>query len=137
MQEVIPDRIQLHQKSASLELDYGDQGIYHLSAEFLRVHSPSAEVKGHGRGQEVLQTGKRDVAIVAVAGVGSYAIRLDFDDGHNTGLYSWSYLWELCSSQETLWQRYLASLAAAGASRDALPADTQVISIKPAPPAPE
>lgn len=133
MDTPVPHNITLHRKSASLELDYGEEGNYQLSAEFLRVHSPSAEVKGHGPGQEVLQTGKKDVRIRAVAAVGNYAIRLDFDDGHNTGLYSWPYLWELCSHQDALWEEYLEKLQAAGARREPLPADTQVITIHPSP----
>ena len=128
-----PSAIELHKKSGLLELAYGDSERFQLSAEFLRVHSPSAEVRGHGQGQEVLQTGKRDVAIVAIRPVGNYAIRLDFSDGHNSGIFSWPYLRELCLEQESLWQSYLAKLEAAGASRDALPADTQVIKIQPSP----
>ncbi len=129
----VPVAIQLHRQSATLELRYADETSYHLSAEFLRVHSPSAEVRGHGKGQEVLQTGKRDVKIETVAAVGNYAIRLDFDDGHNTGIYSWPYLHELCIDQETLWQAYLDKLRQAGATRVPLPADTQVLTIKPSP----
>lgn len=128
-----PAAIELHKKSGILELAYDDGERFQLSAEFLRVHSPSAEVRGHGQGQEVLQTGKRDVAITAIRPVGNYAIRLDFSDGHNSGIFSWPYLRELCLEQNTLWQAYLARLEAAGASRDALPADTQVIKIHPSP----
>ncbi|MFN3163618.1 MAG: gamma-butyrobetaine hydroxylase-like domain-containing protein [Pseudohongiellaceae bacterium] len=126
-----PTAIDLHKKSGILELTYDDGGRFQLSAEFLRVHSPSAEVRGHGKGQEVLQIGKRDVAITAIRPVGNYAIRLDFSDGHNTGIFSWSYLRELCLEQDRLWQAYLDALEKAGASRDALPADTQVIKIQP------
>lgn len=129
----VPEAIELHRKSGILELTYADGENFQLSAEFLRVHSPSAEVRGHGRGQEVLQTGKRDVKIKAILPTGNYAIRLDFDDGHNTGIYSWQYLYELCQNQDSLWQDYLDKLDAAGASRDALPADTQVITIRPSP----
>jgi len=128
-----PTAIELHKKSGQLELAYADGQHFRLSAEFLRVHSPSAEVRGHGSGQEVLQTGKRDVAISAIRPVGSYAIRLDFSDGHNSGIYSWPYLHELCLQQDALWQEYLGKLEQAGASRDALPADTQVIKIHPSP----
>lgn len=131
--EHVPDSIELHRKSGVLELTFPGPESFQLSAEFLRVHSPSAEVRGHGRGQEVLQTGKRDVKIRSVLPTGSYAIRLDFDDGHNTGIYSWKYLYELCRNQDALWQDYLDKLEAAGASRDSLPADTQVITIRPSP----
>jgi DUF971 family protein len=92
------------------------------------VHSPSAEVKGHGPGQEVLQTGKIGVNITAIKPVGHYALQLVFDDGHDTGLYSWDYLQQLCSQQEILWQRYLERMAAAGASRDP---QVQVIQFQP------
>ncbi|MFT5320733.1 MAG: DUF971 family protein, partial [Pseudohongiellaceae bacterium] len=90
-----PDDIKLHRKSAILELKYDDGGIYSLPAEFLRVNSPSAEVRGHGQGQEVLQTGKKRVKIANIDAIGNYAIRLHFDDDHNTGIYSWEYLREL------------------------------------------
>lgn len=116
-----------------LELKYSDGDHLQLSAEFLRVHSPSAEVRGHGKGQEVLQTGKRDVKLVNIEPVGNYAIKLCFDDGHDSGIYSWSYLHKLGTDQQSLWDQYLAKLQAAGASRDKLPPDTQVITIKPAP----
>lgn len=88
-----------------------------LSCEFLRVNSPSAEVKGHGPGQEVLQIGKEDVNITAIEPVGNYAVRLVFSDGHNTGLYSWDYLYELASNYEALWLEYLGRLSAAGLAR--------------------
>lgn len=128
-----PSAIELHRKSGILELTYDDGSRFELSAEFLRVHSPSAEVRGHGQGQEVLQTGKRDVAITAIRPVGNYAIRLDFSDGHNSGIYSWPYLRELGEDLDRLWAAYLNRLAEAGASRDTLPADTQVIKIQPSP----
>ena len=123
----IPTAIQLHKASKTLELHYGAQR-YTLSAEFLRVHSPSAEVKGHGPGQEVLQTGKIGVNITSIKPVGHYALQLVFDDGHDTGLYSWDYLHELCTQQETRWQDYLDRMAAAGASRDP---QVQVINFQP------
>lgn len=113
-----PTGIQLHSRSRELELSYQDGSHYRLSCEFLRVHSPSAEVKGHGPGQEVLQTGKLDVAITAIRPIGNYALQLVFDDGHDTGLYSWGYLHQLCSQQSELWQDYLDRLQAAGANRD-------------------
>jgi DUF971 family protein len=133
MDNDLPTDVKLHKKSATLELVYGEDSASELSAEFLRVHSPSAEVRGHGRGQEVLQVGKRRVKISSLETVGNYAIKLAFDDGHDTGIYSWTYLKELCRGKEDLWQRYLNRLTEAGASRDALPADTQVLSFKPSP----
>ena len=133
MQNNLPTDIKLHKRSALLELVYIDGTIHQLSAEFLRVHSPSAEVRGHGKGQEVLQTGKRDVRLLNIEPVGNYAIKLSFDDGHDSGIYSWTYLHELCSKQASLWDEYLIKLRQAGASRDRLPADTQVIKIKESP----
>ncbi len=117
-QQLRPSGIQLHSRSRELELSYPDGANYRLSCEFLRVHSPSAEVKGHGPGQEVLQSGKLDVAITAIRPVGNYALQLVFDDGHDTGLYSWDYLHQLCTRQAELWQTYLDRMQAAGASRD-------------------
>lgn len=124
-----PLSIQLKKKSAVLVLSYGDGASYELPAEFLRVHSPSAEVRGHGRSNAVLQTGKRHVGITGLEAVGNYAIRISFDDGHDSGIYSWNYLNELCTRQDHLWQTYLDRLRDAGKSRDPLPADTQVITI--------
>ena len=121
-----PTDIKLHKQSASLELIYADGSSHQLSAEFLRVHSPSAEVRGHGKGQEVLQTGKMNVGIEAIKPVGNYALQLVFDDGHDTGLYSWGYLHQLCVEQEQRWQDYLERLDRAGASRDP---DVQVIKL--------
>lgn len=126
-----PVDIKLHRKSATLELIYPNGKIYQLGAEFLRVNSPSAEVRGHGKGQETLQSGKRHVKLSGIEAVGNYAIKLDFDDGHNSGIYSWDYLVELCNNQESIWDDYLNKLAAADESRDELPADTQAITIKP------
>ena len=123
-----PLDIHLHRKSRELELVYPGDERYRLSCEFLRVHSPSAEVKGHGPGQEALQTGKIGVNITAIKPVGHYALQLVFDDGHDTGLYSWDYLHQLCSQQETLWQQYLERMTAAGASRDP---QVQVINFQP------
>jgi DUF971 family protein len=113
-----PTQITLHQKSRVLEIAFSDGKSFRLPYELLRVYSPSAEVKGHGPGQEVLQTGKRKVAIQALEPVGSYAVQPRFSDGHNTGIYSWDYLYELGENQEKLWAEYLAKLAKAGASRD-------------------
>ena len=113
-----PTELKLHQSSRALEITFSDGRVFRLPCEFLRVYSPSAEVRGHGPGQEVLQAGKREVGISEVEAVGHYAIRPTFSDGHNTGIYSWDYLYELCLNQADLWQRYLDRLAAAGASRD-------------------
>ena len=113
-----PTSITLHQKSRVLEIAFADGRSFRLPYEFLRVFSPSAEVRGHGPGQEVLQAGKRDVQLLTVEPVGSYAIQPAFSDGHNTGIYSWDYLYELGENQETLWSQYLAKLSEAGASRD-------------------
>lgn len=111
----IPTAIKLHKASKTLELHYGDDR-YSLSAEFLRVHSPSAEVQGHG--QPILQVGKLHVGLKGVEPAGQYALKLVFDDGHDSGLFTWDYLYELATRQEQLWADYLAALAAAGKSRD-------------------
>jgi DUF971 family protein len=114
----IPTEIKLHQASRAMELSFADGTSFRMSYEFLRVHSPSAEVRGHGPGQETLQVGKGQVTIAEVEPIGHYAIRPKFSDGHDTGIYSWEYLHDLGTRQQELWQRYLARLAAAGASRD-------------------
>jgi DUF971 family protein len=121
-----PTSIQLHSRSRLLELAYENGESYSLSCEYLRVYSPSAEVLGHGPGQEVLQTGKMTVAITAIKPVGNYALQLVFDDGHDTGLYSWRYLYELCQQQDSRWQEYLDRMDAAGANRDP---DVQVLKL--------
>ncbi len=126
-----PTDIKLHRKTGILELKYEDGGIYFLPAEFLRVNSPSAEVRGHGPGQEVLQTGKVDVKIDNLDAVGNYAIRLHFSDDHNTGIYSWDYLRELCLNQAEMWESYLLKLKQAGARRENLASDVQVVNIMP------
>ncbi|GAA6151758.1 DUF971 domain-containing protein [Pseudoteredinibacter isoporae] len=118
-----PTRIELHRRSQELEICF-PEASYRLSAEFLRVHSPSAEVKGHGPGQEVLQHGKQQVGIQTLEPNGHYAIRILFDDGHDSGIYSWTYLEDLGRNQESLWQDYLQKLNDAGLSRDP---DTQII----------
>ncbi|HEX9397136.1 MAG TPA: DUF971 domain-containing protein [Burkholderiales bacterium] len=110
--------IKLHQKSRLLEIAFSDGRSFRLPYEYLRVYSPSAEVRGHGPGQEVLQTGKREVELKSLEPVGSYAVQPVFSDGHATGIYSWDYLYELGESQERRWREYLEKLAAAGASRD-------------------
>jgi len=112
-----PTEIRLHQKSRILEIAFDDGRTFRLPYEFLRVFSPSAEVRGHGPGQEVLQTGKRDVEIRHVEPVGSYAIQPTFSDGHATGIYSWDYLYELGTEQDARWATYLKQLEAAKASR--------------------
>lgn len=126
-----PTDIRLHKKTALLELRYADGGVYSLPAEFLRVYSPSAEVRGHGRGQEVLQTGKLHVKIDSITPVGHYAVQLHFDDGHDTGIYSWEYLRELALGQEALWNEYLERLSAAGERREPREAGVQVVNIMP------
>ena len=113
-----PTAIKLQQATCALEITFDDGHTFRMSYEFLRVNSPSAEVRGHGPGQEVLQVGKRDVTIPTVEAVGHYAIRPTFSDGHDTGIYSWDYLHDLGMRQDALWQRYLERLAVAGASRD-------------------
>jgi len=113
-----PTSVTLHTASRVLEIAFNDGSSFRLPFEFLRVHSPSAEVRGHGVGQETLQTGKRDVTINDLQPVGHYALRPTFSDGHDSGIYSWDYLYELGSRQESLWQDYLERLQAAGASRD-------------------
>ncbi len=128
---MIPSSIKLHTKTATLELKYSDGGIYTLGAELLRVHSPSAEVRGHGQGQEILQTGKRMVKLLNIEAMGNYAIKLHFDDDHNTGIYTWEYLRSLSLNQTVLWQEYIEKLDRAGESRDDLPADTQVLTFTP------
>ena len=122
----IPSTIKLHKQSRVLELQYGDEQRYKLSCELLRVCSPSAEVRGHGPGQEVLQSGKKNVSIREIKPVGNYALQLCFDDGHDTGIYSWDYLQELCEHQDTYWEDYLRGLHEAGASRDP---DVEVVRI--------
>lgn len=112
-----PTEIKLHQKSRELEIHFDDAAEFRFSCEFLRVHSPSAEVRGHGPGQEVLQVGKRNVDITAIEPVGNYAVKLVFSDGHDTGLYSWDYFYDLGKRQDSCWQTYLARMAQSGASR--------------------
>ena len=111
----IPSAIQLHKASRTLDLSYGSEH-YSLSAELLRVHSPSAEVQGHG--QPILQFGKQNVALLKIEPAGNYALKLTFDDGHDSGLYTWDYLYQLATRQAELWSDYLAQLEAAGKTRD-------------------
>ncbi|HPU51964.1 MAG TPA: DUF971 domain-containing protein [Burkholderiaceae bacterium] len=114
----LPTRIVVHQQSRVLEIEFNDGKVFRLSFEFLRVNSPSAEVRGHGPGQEVLQTGKRDVGITRLEQVGHYAVQPFFSDGHSTGLFSWDYLHWIGMNEATLWREYLARLSKAGASRE-------------------
>jgi DUF971 family protein len=114
-----PTEIHLHQKSRMLELAYDDGSRFELPCEYLRVYSPSAEVRGHGPGQEVLQVGKEDVGIDNVEPVGNYAVKLVFSDGHDTGIYDWNYLYDLGADYEARWQEYLGRLEAAGYKRKA------------------
>ena len=114
----LPTDILLHQQTRRLEVAFSDGARFEYSCEFLRVHSPSAEVRGHGPGQEVLQTGKRGVEISALEPVGNYAVQPTFSDGHGSGIYSWDYLYELGQRQDAMWAEYLARLASVGASRD-------------------
>lgn len=113
-----PASITLHQSSRVLEIGFDDGAIFKLPFELLRVYSPSAEVQGHGPGQEVLQTGKRDVQIVDVETVGRYALQPRFSDGHESGIFSWGYLYDLGTKQADYWARYEARLQQAGADRD-------------------
>lgn len=114
-----PQGLTLHRQSRVLEVSFSDGAVFRLPFELLRVYSPSAEVQGHGPGQETLQTGKRAVDITALAPVGNYAVQPTFSDGHDTGLYSWAYLYRLGAEQAQLWADYLARLQAAGLERDA------------------
>lgn len=114
----VPQALTVHGKSRVLEVVFSDGKAFRLPFELLRVYSPSAEVQGHGPGQEVLQTGKRDVTIVQIEPVGNYAIKPLFSDGHESGLYSWQYLYELGSRQGELWDDYLRQLQQAGLDRD-------------------
>jgi DUF971 family protein len=115
----IPTALTVHQASKVLEVAFDDGAAFRIPFELMRVYSPSAEVQGHGPGQEVLQTGKRDVGITEIEAVGHYAVQPQFSDGHNTGIFSWDYLYHLGRNQAELWQRYEQRLADAGMSRDA------------------
>lgn len=115
----LPTEIKLHQQSRRLEIAFSDGAHFELPFEFLRVYSPSAEVRGHGPGQETLQVGKRLIGITGVEQVGNYAIQPTFSDGHDSGIYSWDYLYELGEHQNVMWTDYLRRLKEAHASRDA------------------
>ncbi|MGC5699976.1 DUF971 domain-containing protein [Pseudomonas sp. NFXW11] len=112
----LPTAINLHKASKTLTLTYGTDEVYHLPAEFLRVHSPSAEVQGHGK--PILQFGKLGIGLSKIEAAGQYALKLTFDDGHDSGLFTWDYLYQLALRQDDLWNDYLAELQAAGKSRD-------------------
>jgi DUF971 family protein len=114
-----PTAITLHQRSRVLEVGFDDGKSFRIPFELMRVYSPSAEVQGHGPGQEVLQTGKRDVEVAALEPVGNYAVQPRFSDGHDTGIYSWDYLYFLGSQQDELWRKYQEHLARDGVDRDA------------------
>lgn len=117
MQNPIPDEIRINNTRDTLTLRY-DANEFSLSAEYLRVYSPSAEVRGHGVGQEKLQTGKRLVRITEITAAGNYAVKIGFSDGHDSGLYDWDYLYALAHEYDARWQNYLDRVQAAGASRD-------------------
>ena len=113
-----PTAITVHQQSRVLEVGFGDGAVFHIPFELMRVYSPSAEVQGHGPGQEVLQTGKRGVGLDALEPIGNYAVQPSFSDGHDTGIFSWDYLYFLGSQQAELWRKYEDRLALAGVGRD-------------------
>ena len=113
-----PQSITLHNQSRVLEVGFSDGASFRIPFELLRVYSPSAEVQGHGRGQEILQTGKREVGLADLAAIGNYAVQPTFTDGHSTGIYTWDLLYRLGAEQDELWAEYQARLAAAGVDRD-------------------
>lgn len=113
-----PTEIKLHKQSRTLEIAFDDGARFTMPFEYLRVQTPSAEARGHGPGQETLQTGKRNVNLLNVEPVGTYALKLIYDDGHDSGLYTWEYLYELGKDQDAIWNKYLEKLEASGGSRD-------------------
>jgi len=115
----LPESMTVHGQSRVLEIGFSDGAQFRIPFELMRVYSPSAEVQGHGPGQEVLQTGKRDVTVVGIEQVGHYAVKPTFSDGHDSGLFTWEYLYFLGAEQEALWRQYEERLQAAGAVRDA------------------
>jgi len=117
-QTPLPTDITVHESSRVLEVGFSDGRAFRIPFELMRVYSPSAEVQGHGPGQEVLQTGKREVGVTSLAPVGNYAVQPTFSDGHDSGIFSWDYLHDLGVRHDELWRRYLDKLAAAGATRD-------------------
>lgn len=118
LEKPIPTQIELHQKSRVLEIGFSDGKLFRLPFEFLRVYSPSAEVRGHGPGQETLQVGKKEVEISAAEAVGTYAMQLVFSDGHDSGIYTWEYLHNMGINQEAMWNDYIQRMEAAGAKRE-------------------
>jgi DUF971 family protein len=114
-----PSTITVHEASRVLEVGFSDGKVFRIPFELMRVYSPSAEVQGHGPGQEVLQTGKREVGLTSLVPVGNYAVQPTFSDGHDSGIFSWDYLYWLGAEQATLWRKYEERLAAAGVDRDA------------------
>jgi len=114
----IPTEIKLHQQSRVMEVAFNDDSRFNLPYEYLRVFSPSAEVRGHGPGQEVLQVGKKNIEIKAIEPVGQYAVVLVFSDGHDSGIFSWDYLYDLGAKQDFYWKNYLRRMEEAGASRE-------------------
>ncbi len=124
----IPTEIKLHKASKKLEIAFSDGARFEMPFEYLRVYSPSAEVRGHGPGQEVLQVGKKYVEVERIEPVGQYAVVLEFSDKHNSGIYSWDYLYDLGANQEAYWQEYLHRMEEAGASR--VPASAKFVSLK-------
>ena len=114
-----PQALTVHEQSRVLEVGFSDGATFRIPFELMRVYSPSAEVQGHGPGQEVLQTGKRNVALINLEPVGNYAVKPTFSDGHDSGIFTWDYLYELGQKQDALWAQYTERLAAAGADRDA------------------
>lgn len=127
-----PTALTVHQKSRMLDIAFDDGSAFSLPFEFLRVYSPSAEVRGHGQGQEILQVGKREVGVTALEPVGNYAVQPTFTDGHNTGLYTWEYLYKLGKEYDSLWADYLARLSAAGFDSDSGRAPGAVLPGNPA-----
>ena len=115
----VPEALTVHAQSRVLEIAFADGARFRIPFELMRVYSPSAEVQGHGPGQETLQTGKRDVRVTAVEAVGNYAVQPTFSDGHDTGIFTWEYLYFLGSRERELWQAYAERLAVAGLDRDA------------------
>ncbi|MEH6468428.1 MAG: DUF971 domain-containing protein [Porticoccus sp.] len=116
---MVPTKIKLHKEDGSLSLEYSNGNHFTLTGEYLRIHSPSAEVRGHGKGQEVLQHGKKDIKITGLEPSGNYALQLTFSDGHDTGIYRWGYLYDLATNHSKHWQNYLTALHEAGKQREA------------------
>ncbi|MBQ0712984.1 MAG: DUF971 domain-containing protein [Porticoccus sp.] len=116
---MVPTKIKLHKDDGSLSLDYADGSHFTLTGEYLRIHSPSAEVRGHGKGQEILQHGKKDIKITGLEPSGNYALQITFSDEHDSGIYSWDYLYDLATNHNKYWQNYLTALNEAGKRREA------------------